>query len=89
MMKRLKLMMRKPKTNQIIYQRYKMVNLQMECQVSCLLKKEQPSIKDYVKIKQRILEKVKSLTRQQVAVRKRNNRAMTWRVFVSHDPEGV
>jgi hypothetical protein len=50
-------------------------------------KREQPLAKDYVaRKKKQALEKIKSLLRETVTVRTRNNGAITWMVIASRDP---
>ncbi len=45
--------------------------------------------KDYHAIKQLALEKISSLVGEDVVIRTRNNRSMTWKVIASHEPPDV
>ncbi len=51
--------------------------------------KEQHFGKDYMAMKMQALQKIKSLVREKVTIKTRNNGAMTWTVIASHGPSDV
>jgi hypothetical protein len=51
--------------------------------------KEQHFGKDYMAMKMQALQKIKSLVKEKVTIKTRNNGAMTWTVIASHGPSDV